>query len=226
MKSPRILWTARAGLLVCLSMGTAVAEAVTVSSIGAGSAVSSIDRSANFDSITTNGISFTPYSEGTLTINTPGSSVIGFNVFADTSPGSVQTDKYYYASGNNGHVTITTSDGIDMFGVEFRVGHGFLGVVDTSVIWEAYSNNVLTGSGQFNTTRGSVIGWSDIAGFDELRVGANTTGSGYANFGEPQAIAIDDLNVQISAVPLPAAVWLFGSGILALIGIGRQRRQS
>jgi hypothetical protein len=27
------------------------------------------------------------------------------------------------------------------------------------------------------------------------------------------------------AVPLPAAVWLFGSGLLGLIGVGRKRRR-
>ncbi len=32
------------------------------------------------------------------------------------------------------------------------------------------------------------------------------------------------LNIEISAVPVPAAVWLFGSGLLTLIGIARRRR--
>lgn len=30
---------------------------------------------------------------------------------------------------------------------------------------------------------------------------------------------------DVSAVPIPAAVWLFGSGLLGLIGLGRQRRR-
>lgn len=31
---------------------------------------------------------------------------------------------------------------------------------------------------------------------------------------------------QVSAVPVPAAVWLFGSGLLGLVGIGRRRKQA
>jgi len=31
---------------------------------------------------------------------------------------------------------------------------------------------------------------------------------------------------EVSAVPVPAAVWLFGSGLLGLVGIGRRRKQA
>lgn len=33
-----------------------------------------------------------------------------------------------------------------------------------------------------------------------------------------------DVSITVAAVPVPAAVWLFGSGVLALLGIGRKRR--
>ena len=32
-----------------------------------------------------------------------------------------------------------------------------------------------------------------------------------------------DCSISVSAVPLPAAAWLFGSGLLGLIGISRRR---
>ena len=223
MNSPRILCAARAGFLVFLSLGAVAAEAVTVS-IGAGSAVSSIDRSATFDTITSNGIDLSIYSEGQLNITTPDTSFQGFNPFStSTSPGP-DTGFYYGGSGTNtSFVTITTTDGIDMFGLELLLGHGFTGVQAADVVWETYNDGNLTGSGNFSTSRGSIVGWSDVAGFDELRVGANAPD--YTSFGEVQTIAIDDLNVQISAVPLPAAVWLFGSGLLGLAGIARKRRK-
>lgn len=36
---------------------------------------------------------------------------------------------------------------------------------------------------------------------------------------------LDNVQVEISAVPVPAAVWLFGSGLLGLIGLGRRKRK-
>lgn len=35
--------------------------------------------------------------------------------------------------------------------------------------------------------------------------------------------AIDSYQIKISAVPLPAAVWLFGSAIIGMIGFGRRK---
>ena len=36
----------------------------------------------------------------------------------------------------------------------------------------------------------------------------------------------DDFTVGVTAVPIPAAVWLFGSSLLGLIGLSRRRRNS
>jgi hypothetical protein len=36
----------------------------------------------------------------------------------------------------------------------------------------------------------------------------------------------DEAFLEVSAVPVPAAVWLFGSGLIGLIGIARRRRSS
>jgi len=35
---------------------------------------------------------------------------------------------------------------------------------------------------------------------------------------------MDNITVDVSAVPVPAAVWLFGSGLLGLIGIARRKK--
>jgi hypothetical protein len=35
---------------------------------------------------------------------------------------------------------------------------------------------------------------------------------------------LDNVQVEVSAVPVPAAVWLFGSGLLGLIGIARRKK--
>lgn len=221
MKKSRPLGTLTGCLLFSIVAASGTASAISITT-GAGSAVSVIDRSATFDTITTDGIDISAYSEGMLDISTPGGlSDVGFTAFTS---GAGTVLGFYYAGGNNDFTTITTSDSVEMFGLEFLIGHGFTGTLDTSVVWETYNNGNLQDSGQFNTTRGTVVGWSGTTGFDELRVGASTLG--YANFGDAQAIAIDNLSVQLSAVPLPATIWLFGSGLLGLLGITRRRRSS
>ena len=38
------------------------------------------------------------------------------------------------------------------------------------------------------------------------------------------ALFWDDASLEVSAVPVPAAVWLFGSGLLGLVGVARRRK--
>ena len=37
-------------------------------------------------------------------------------------------------------------------------------------------------------------------------------------------ILIDNVNLEVAQVPVPAAVWLFGSGLLGLIGVARRKK--
>lgn len=48
---------------------------------------------------------------------------------------------------------------------------------------------------------------------------------GYYKTGISYAWAVHSGDVGASVVPVPAAVWLFGSGLLGLIGVGRKRRR-
>jgi hypothetical protein len=40
----------------------------------------------------------------------------------------------------------------------------------------------------------------------------------------PGAIFLDDASLTVTAVPVPAAVWLFGSGLIGLVGVARRRK--
>jgi len=44
----------------------------------------------------------------------------------------------------------------------------------------------------------------------------NTTGT------EP--VWLDDINMQLSTVPVPAAIWLFGTALIGLVGFGKRRK--
>ena len=63
-----------------------------------------------------------------------------------------------------------------------------------------------------------------------LNAGANLTGIGEkCDVGHLQSLgtlseALVSTTIQVNAVPIPAAAWLFGSGLLGLAGIARPRR--
>jgi len=46
---------------------------------------------------------------------------------------------------------------------------------------------------------------------------------GFADVSAPQ---LGQYGIQISQVPVPAAVWLFGSGLIGLIGISRRKKSA
>ena len=53
----------------------------------------------------------------------------------------------------------------------------------------------------------------------------NQYGFDYASLnGTVSVNAVVPANGTVSAIPLPAAVWLFGSGLLGLVGISRKNQ--
>ena len=198
----------------CFAASVAPAYAVSVT-FGSGSAVSSVDRSATFDAIAS-GFNLDGYTEDGLLISVPDFAFSGFDPFNE---GNIRNSGFHYGSGGNtSFVTIAALDNSRIFGIEFLLGHG-QGSTNANVAWEALRGGSVVGSGNFATPRGSVVGFFDVVGFDELRVGAN--GSSYTALGQFQSIALDDLVADLtrssSEVPLPGAVipMLSGLGILA-----------
>ncbi len=192
--------------LFVISFG--VCHAAVIVTSGSGSAVTTIDRMAAFTSINARNLDLSNYSEDLLDITVDDLSYLSSGCFNDG-----RTTGYHYAlGGNQSYVTIKTSDAVDMSALEFLIGTGNP-ISTANVIWETYNDNSLTGSGIFVTTKGSVVGWVDnAAGFDELHVGAY--GYAYTSFGQNQAIALDDLKVQL--VPEPMTIALLGLGSLAI----------
>ena len=85
----------------------------------------------------------------------------------------------------------------------------------------------LTNTGSFSNVQSNLY-WSSTE-YAPLPVSAwvfnfgNGSQQSDGKNGDNVAWAVQSGNV--GAVPVPAAVWLFGSGLLGLIGVGRQRRR-
>lgn len=113
------------------------------------------------------------------------------------------------------------------------IGNGALGVDSDATAYRA------DGSGGFTTEVGGTAGpgfGSTVADYvnlafatggagwdlNQLRAGGLTADSFTAAFVD---VKVGEIIVQPPAdVPLPAAAWLFGSGLLGLIGIGRRKK--
>ena len=52
------------------------------------------------------------------------------------------------------------------------------------------------------------------------------TGHSIAKVGYPGTMNAVPMSLEISAVPIPAAVWLFGSGLVGLLGLRRKKAQA
>jgi len=109
----------------------------------------------------------------------------------------------------------------------YTMGHilfnwGVTADIDVVNIWDAAGDsidsdgNALRGIGMvdgafpgfsanFNTT---ALGTSDLVGEDYTLTGGSVTATGGS----------------VTAVPVPAAVWLFGSGLLGLVGVARRKK--
>lgn len=226
-------------VLALMAFGVAFSaclQAETLQSIGAGTAVSAADRTASFDSLTaTNTVHLDNYAENGLNITTSGDSWV-----ADFTPGyqfdpfhganGANPNPYAIAWGNEDWVTINTVDHIKIHALEFMYGNGWTtgqiygpypwGSDNASLDWQTWNGNQLISSGILGVTEllavGTIVGFSDAAGFDSLRVRSAIPGSSTPNL---QSIALDNLTVQLSQIPLPTSVWLFLTALIAGLGV-------
>lgn len=98
--------------------------------------------------------------------------------------------------------------------------------------WSAGS----TAGNVWGSSGGSLAGSTSLYGQGPDQAGVNIGGStvlygltGAGNSGQVQSyvltsdLTLNSAGTLSSPVPLPAAVWLFGSGLLGLVGVGRRR---
>jgi len=188
---------------------------------GAGSAVSVVNGTADFESV--GSLFDNPYLEGGMAFSRTD---LSFNNNGCGYAGCVGhvgfvgfSGNYMYGTGN-GYFEMMATGGKVFRGLEFTIGTGFFNSFQ-SVTWEAYSSGVLVGSGFLpSVAAGTIIGLSDLVGFDLLRY----TDNGFGTFSAP---AFDSVRAQfdVSTVPLPAALPLFATGIGLLGWLAQRRKQ-
>lgn len=119
-------------------------------------------------------------------------------------------DSYIHYLGEDGLVLGSFDDGFSQHAFSFSMIDGFydLGLMVTdNVDWlQLYYAAGANGSGQ-------IIG-----------SGSLNDGAGMAYLLTPTAAVLDPHPVTGNVVPIPASVWLMGSGLIGLLGIGRKRQ--
>ena len=195
---------------------------------GAGSATPTathLTYAADFES-NTNLVS--PWSEGGLTFkqtnglgNDNGGCGYAGEWCVDTAAGQVYSEafsgNYFAATGSNAYLSIL-ANGANLNGIEFAIDSGFPTIY---VMWQTWLDGVLTGTGKasFGTAGiGGVLGLSDAAGFDEVRVYTFDSAADNSGFSAP---AID--SVRAFTVPEPGSLALALVAGLGVAGLRRRR---
>jgi hypothetical protein len=124
---------------------------------------------------------------------------------------------YFATTGINAYLSIR-SEGPNLNGIEFAVDSGFASI---HVMWQTWLDGVLTGNGKLSmgpSAIGGVLGLSDLAGFDEVRLYAFDSASDSSGFSAP---AID--SVRGFSIPEPGSLALASLAGFALLATRRRR---
>lgn len=125
---------------------------------------------------------------------------------------------WYPNGGDHGYTRITQADGSDFGNLSVVTGSGW-GTDPVTLHYSLLNDGVVVLSG-------TVLPASDAfpvsflgGGFDTVDLFATSAAS---NDATANGLMIDQ--IKVSAVPVPAAAWLFGSGLIGLAGAARRRQ--
>ncbi len=183
------------------------ASAAVVQTYGAGSAVGTADLSADFESFSAQGSTYTEdtltFERVSLSTNNNGCGFAGcVGWFPNTS------GNYFYGAGS-GHLAISAAAGDVLSGLEFTFGWR----TNHRILWEAYLDGVLVGDGSDrNVSGGTVIGFSGE--FDTLLFTSNSFRRPFLTDGRSNSPSIDFVRAEVlTSVPVPATLPLLATGL-------------
>lgn len=128
------------------------------------------------------------------------------------------TGNYFATAGSNAYLSIRSA-GAALHGIEFAVDSGYASIF---VMWQTLLDGTVTGSGRVSLGAagvGEVLGLSDGAGFNEVRVFAFDSATDTAGYSVP---AID--GVRAFTLPEPSTAALAALAGLGLLGLRHRRR--
>ncbi len=206
----------------------APAMAAVVQTTGTGSATSGASHLSYAADFEANTNLDSPWSEGGLLFshtglaNNNGGCGYAGEFCVDLGAGEAYSQSfsgnYFATAGMNAYLSIR-STGAALNGIEFAVDSGYASIF---VMWQTWLDGVLTGSGRVSLGAagvGDVLGLSDVAGFNEVRVYAFDSASDTSGYSAP---AID--SVRAFTVPEPGSLALASLAGLGVAGLRRRRR--
>lgn len=220
------------------------AGATVLMTTGAGSAVSSPDRTATFDSLST-GSDKSAYAENSLSVTVP---VLDYTLQDLTGGHGGFSSGFFYANSSPNPVIVTTTDSRKITALEFNVGTGYS--PSSNNVFGAYeiiNSSIVIASGTFSVLPGSVIGFtnSDATGLDALYLGAygsltdaqTALTDGFTGVNDLNAAAVDNLKTALAPaptcgdveqppcdVPEPTSLLLFATAFVTVICRHHRRR--
>lgn len=214
-------------LLACAAI-TLPAAAAVVATTGAGSATPSaahLAYTASFEGNTglsnswaEGGLNFTQVNA--LAADNGGCGYAGVDC-ADPAAGLFFSEafegNFFKTAGFNAYLSIKSASTV-LHGIEFAADSGYATIY---LMWQTWLDGVQTGTGKLSLGTGGVgdvLGLSDLAGFNEVRVYAFDSASDNSGF---SAAAID--SVRGFTVPEPGSLGLAGAAALGLLGVRRRR---
>ncbi len=184
----------------------------------------------NNDSAITN-VEKTPLSEGTTglvigAITTPGATHSGPPTAGDTN--QITAPDYFFGNTGSWYSTIpitgSTTAGLNMSGWNWP-WNGLPSIPEGSGAWQPTNCAALGCTGYTFTDGIGRLQWDGVYGHAYLLDYASTVLAGDpSGFGGVHFYTHLEGIVAAAPVPVPAAVWLFGSGLMGLLGVIRKRR--